>query len=330
MPDPDLGLTLVNRRWAALSAVALLAAGCSTATGPSTAPSTTASVPTALSRAETIGWARGIDPCALIVPDRLASLGTVTAIGTSSNSTSCEALVDDGTTRGIDVSWSIAFTPFDFLTSKRGALEEIDGVKARRMDAASALAPELRDQLVESACSYDVAFENDIAVRMRLSMERGHDACATVELLARAVVATWPDQPAQGSSPETTVTVLTDASPCGVVPDLQKARKVTFDWKDQSLTSCFFTVDGAEILLTFAYEEPEHVTAGADATKFGNYDGFRKTHEGTTFAAAIVGDGFDGVDAGRVSRLVPVVDVNGDSAALVSDVMTAVLNQLPH
>ncbi|WP_157849026.1 DUF3558 family protein [Mycolicibacterium setense] len=319
----------MNRGWAALSAVTLLAAGCSTATAPSTAPSTTTSVPTALSREKTIAWARGIDPCALISPDRLASLGTVKAIGTSSNSTSCEALVDDDTQHGIDISWSIAFTATDFLTSSVGALEEIDGRKVRRADPASAFAPDVRDQLVESACNYDVAFENDIAVRMRVSMERGHDACATAEPLARAVVSTWPEQPRQGSSPNTTVTVLTDALPCSVVAELQKSRNVTFDWKDQSLTSCFFTVDGTEILVTFAYEARELVTAGGAPMKFGEYDGYRKAHEGTTFAGAIVGDGFDGVDAGRVSRLVPSVDVNGDDAAVVFDVTTAVLNQLP-
>lgn len=319
----------MNRGWAALSAVTLLAAGCSTATGPTAAPSTTTSVPAALSREKAIAWARGIDPCALIGPDRLASLGTVKAVGTSSNSTSCEALVDDGTPRGIDVSWSIAFSPNDFLTSSVGTLEDIDGRKARRADPASAFAPDMRNQLVESACTYDVAFENEIAVRMRVSMERDRDACATAEPLARAVISEWPDQPRQGSSPNTTVTVLTDASPCAVVPELQKFRKVAFDWKDQSLTSCFFTVDGVDILLTFAYQARELVSTGADPTKFANYDGYRKVHEETTFAGAIVGDEIDGVDAGRVGRLVPVVEINGDNTPIVSDVMAATLKQLP-
>lgn len=316
------------------SAVVMLVASCSTTTSttpatPSSPPPTSGPTPRPLSRAETITWARGIDPCALIEPSHLEALGTVKAFGTSANSTSCEAVVDDGTSRGIDVSWSIAFAPFDFLTSSLGALEEIDGVKARRIDAASTLTPEVRAQLVESTCSYDVAFENDIAVRMQVSMERDRDACATADPLARAVISTWPEHPTQGSSPHTTVTALTDAAPCAVVPTLQQSRKVSFDWKDQSLTSCFFTVDGTELLVTFDYRPPEQLTFEAEPTKFGNHDGYRKVHEGTTFTDAIVGDGFDGVDAGHPSRLVPIVAVNGDDATVVSDVTTAVVNQLP-
>ncbi|MGV0815654.1 DUF3558 family protein [Mycolicibacterium boenickei] len=319
----------MNRGWAALSAATLLAAGCSTATGPSTAPSTTSSVPTGLSRAEAITWARGIDPCALIEPSQLEALGTVSAVGTSANSTSCEARVDDGTERGIVVGWSTAFTPFDFLTSALGTLEEIDGRKARRIDAASTLAPAVRDQLVESDCSYDMAFENDIAVRMNVSMERDRNACATAEPLARAVISAWPEQPPQGTSPDTTVTVLTDASPCAVVPELQKSRKVTFDWKDQSLTTCFFTVDGADVLVGFDYRARELVTMDTEPTTFGDHAGYRETVQETTFARAIVGDEFGGVDSGRQRQLLPLVEVNGDDAAVVSDVMTSVLKQLP-
>lgn len=316
------------------SAVAILAASCSTTTStttetPSSPSSAAAPAPQTLPRARAITWARGIDPCALIEPSHLEALGTVKAFGTSANSTSCEAAVDDGTTHGIDVSWSVAFVPFDFLTSSLGSLEEIDGVKARRIDTASTLAPEVRTQLVESACSYDVAFENDIAVRMRVSMERDRDACATANPLARAAISTWPEHPTQGSSPHTSVTALTDAAPCAVVPALQESQKVSFDWKDQSLTSCFFTVDATEVLVTFDYRSRESVAADAEPTKFGDHDGYRKVHEGTTFAAAVVGADFDGVDAGRPSRLVPVVAVDGDDAAVVSDVTTTVVNQLP-
>ncbi|WKG05843.1 DUF3558 family protein [Mycolicibacterium sp. HK-90] len=307
----------------------LLAAGCSTATAPPTTPPRTTPVPMTLSRAEAITWARGIDPCALIAPDQLAALGTVNAVGTSSNSTSCAAHVDDGTDRGVDVNWAIAFVPNDFQTAPVGSLEQIDGRQVRRTDVASAFEPSVRDQLVESACTFDVAFENEIAVRMRVSTARDRDACAAGDPLARAVISAWPGQPRQGSSPDTTVTVVTDAAPCAVVPELQKSRQVTFDWKDQSLTSCFFTVDGTEILLTFDHQRPELVAGGADRTKFGQHSGYRKVHDETTFAGAIVGDEFDGVVSGRVTRVVPAVDVNGDDSAVVSDVMTAVLNQLP-
>nr|WP_066896685.1 DUF3558 family protein [Mycolicibacterium houstonense] len=264
------------------SAVAVLAASCSTTTSTTeaTPPSTSTPAPQALSRAEAITWARGIDPCALIARDRLAALGTVNAVGTSASSTSCAAHVDDGTERGITVDWAIAFVPTDFQTSSAGTLENIDGRQVRRTDVAAAFDPAVREQMVESACTYDVAFENEIAVRMRLSMERDRDACAA-------------------------------------------------DWKDQSLTSCFFTVDGTEILLTFDHQRTELVSTGADPTKFGKHSGYRKAYDGTTFAGAIIGEEFDGVFAGRVSRLVPAVDVNGDDSAVVSDVMTAVLNQLP-
>ncbi|MGV0742284.1 DUF3558 family protein [Mycolicibacterium sp. XJ870] len=317
------------RRTCAISAVILLAVGCSTATDTSTTPSKTAAAPAALAPAEAITWARGIDPCALIDRQTFESFGTVSAIGTSSNSTSCEARVDDGTERGIAVSWSIALAPNDFLTSTLGTIVDIDGVKARRTDAASTLAPEVRDQLVESACNYDIAFENGIAVRMRVSMERDRNACATGESLVRAVISEWPEHPEQGSSPNTTVTVLTDASPCAVVPTLQQPREVVFDWKGQSLTSCSFTVDGTEVLVSFDYRARELVTTGANPATFGDHAGYSEVFQGTTFARATVGEEFDGVEAGRQSRLVPVVEVNGEDTAVVFDVMASVLNQIP-
>ncbi len=314
----------------ALTAVSL-GTGCTTtepaartASAPAPAPA-----PKNLSRQDTIIWASGIDPCALIERDKLTALGSISAFGTASSPASCAAHMDDGTDRGVDVRWSIALTPSDFLTTPMGTLKEIEGIQIRQIDSASAVPPEVRGQLVESGCSIDIPFENGIAVRMSVSMARDHNACSTGEGLARAVVAKWPSQPAQGSSPNTAVTVLTQAAPCAVVPELQKTQLVKLDWKDQSLGGCFFNVNGSDVLLLFDYRTREHVTINAQATTFGGRPGYTSTDRGTTFATAIVGNEFTGVEAGRETRLVPVVEMNGDNAAVVSDVMASVLNQLP-
>jgi len=237
--------------------------------------------------------------------------------------------MDDGTDRGIDVDWSIAFTPTDFLTTPLGTLTEIDGTRIRQIDSASALPPEARGQLVESGCSIDLPFENDIAVRMSVSMARDRNACTSGEPLVRAVLSKWPSQPAQGSAPNTTVTVLTRAAPCAVVPEVQKDPGVVFDWKDQSLSSCFFKLGSTDLLVSFDYRTREHATINAQATTFGGRPGYTSTDRGTTFATAIVGDEFTGVGTGRETRLVPVVEVTGDNPAAASDVMASVLKQLP-
>lgn len=324
-----------NRKWANRIGVALVASslmtGCTTTEPtPSADPtSSTAPMPKNLNRQEAITWARGIDPCALIDRDKLAALGTISAIGTASSPTSCAAHMNDGTDRGVDVDWSIAFTPTDFLTTALGTLTEINGTRIRQIDSASALPPATRGQLVESRCSFDVPFDNDIAVRMSVSMARDRNACTSGEPLVRAVLSKWPSQPAQGSSPNTTVTALTRALPCAVVPELQKVPGVVFDWKDQSLDSCFFKRGGTELLVSFNYRTRELATVNAQPTAFGGHPGYTATDRGTTTATAIVGDEFSGVGAGHERRLVPVVEVSGDNPAAVSDAMASVLAQLP-
>lgn len=325
-----------NRNWVTGVGVTVVASslmtGCNSTTEPtpSAAPtSATKPMPKNLTRQDAIAWARGIDPCALIDRDKLAALGTIRAFGTASSPTSCAAHMDDGSDRGVDVDWAIAFTPTDFLTTPLGTLTEIDGARIRQIDSASALPPATRGQLVESRCNFDVPFENDIAVRMSVSMARDRKACTSGEALVRAVLSKWPSQPAQGSSPNTTVTALTRTAPCAVVPELQKVPGLVFDWKDQTLDSCFFKRGGMDLLVSFNYRTRELATVNAQPTVFGGHPGYTATDRGTTTATAIVGDEFSGVGAGRERRLVPVVEVSGDNPAAVSDVMAAVLAQLP-
>lgn len=306
-----------------LTALTLLVGGCSTTDSatPSAAPAAD------LPRPDAITWARGIDPCALLDTATFESYGPVDAFGTSSNSTSCEAHADDGASRGLRVSWSIADLPTDFHTAELGSLVDVDGVRVRQVDAASAMTPDLRDQLVESSCGHDIPFENSIAVRMSVSMDPDHDACEVGEALTRKVIDEWPKHPKQGSSPNTTVTVLTAAFPCAVVPVLQESRNVGFDWDDQSLNSCFFTVDGTGVLVSFDHRPDALASPDATPTRFGDRDGFVDQVAAT--ALAVVGTEFDGVVAGSKTRLVPAVEVSGDDSAVNAAVMTAALSQLP-
>jgi hypothetical protein len=307
-----------------LAAVAFLVGSCSSTSTTEREPS-----PPDLTRAEAITWARDIDPCALIDRDELESLGTVTATGTSGLSTDCEAVVDDGTDHGIGISWAVSFTPDDFHTAPFGAIENIDGVEARRIDSAEEQPAHQHEELVESRCNYDVPFENSIAVRMSVSMARDRDACTVGEQLVRNVISNWPEHPRQGSSPDTAVTVLTTAAPCAAVPELQQSHTVVFDWRNQSLNTCFLTIDGIDALVSFDYRELEQVTLDAEPAKFGDREGYSEVYGGTTFARAVVGGEFDGALATRERRLVPVVEVNGDNTAAVFAVTTAVLDRLP-
>lgn len=318
------------RRFGVLAAAMVLAVACGTTTSvPSSAPTPAATgTPPVLSRAESIAWARGIDPCALLGRDKLAPLGKASAYGTSSSSTTCAARVDDGTPRGIDIRWSIALTPTDFPTSPSGSIEEIGGIRVRQTDPAAALPPEVRAQLVESACGLDIALENAIAVRMSVSMHRDRNACATGRQLVPAVLSAWSAHPRQGSSPSTTVTVLTAVSPCAVVPELQKSRPVEFDWNDQSLNTCFFKLGGNGVLVSFDYRTQDQMSLG-DPVTFGGHTGYREVAGSTTFDRVVVGDEFPGVDAGREARLLPIVEVSGDDAGAVSVAMAATLRRLP-
>lgn len=321
------------RRVGVVAAAVVLAAGCDAATGSqrntaagSTSPSPTK--PGAMSRADSIAWARTLDPCALVDRDRLALLGAVNAYGTSLSSTTCAAHADDGTERGVDLWWSIAFLPTDFATSALGAIGVIDGVKVRTIDPARALPAESRGQLVESACSLDLAVDDAIAVRMSISMQRDRDACARGQQLVPTALSQWREGRKQGSSAATAVTVLTTASPCAVVPELQKSRAVTFEWNDQSLDTCFFKLDGDEVLVTMGYRARAQAAVGEPQT-FDGHDGYQEVSATGTSDRAIVGAEFAGVDVGRTTRLVPLVEVSADNPVVASDVLAAVLKQLP-
>jgi len=290
---------------AALAALALLV-GCSTDKSPATTHRSTDSS-AELTRAETIAWARAIDPCALLDRDLLGKLGSDVTVGTSGRSTDCSASVETGSGTTLTVNLAIAFLPNDFRTSSLGEFITLDGVDALRINAVDTLPEGQRAQLVVGSCSYDLAFEHSIAVRMRVSAPRDQDACAPAEKIAKQVIATWPARPPQGTSPDTVVTALTAAEPCAVVPKLRQKHDVKFEWPEQSLNGCFLTLDGSEVLVSYDYR-PTALPPGE--------------HE------QIVGAEFTAMVAGRKGPVVPVIDVSTESASAATEVLTAAAQTL--
>ncbi len=255
-----------------------------------------------MTRGEAVAWAQAIDPCALLDRGMLEGLGADVKIGTGSHSTECDASVSADSGKPLRVDLAIAFVPNDFRTSPLGELVTLDGVEVRRIDAVDSVPADQRDQLVESSCSYDLAFDHSIAVRMRVSAPRSQDACAAGERIAKGVIATWPSHPAQETSPDTVATVLTGAQPCAVVPVLQASHDVTFDWSEQSLTSCFLTVDGSDVVVSYDYR-PTDLPPGE--------------HE------LVVGEEFTGMGTGEKIKVVPVIDVSTESLPIATEVMAA-------
>lgn len=298
------------------AAAALLVAGCSTS------PATTTDRPAELSREQAIALARGIDPCALVDRDALLSLGARTGIGTADQSTTCEATID-----ATSVRWSIILRPNDFYTSPQGSVEQFDGAAVRKADAAAALPAAQQYLLVKSSCTYTVALENSLAVRMSITADRDRNACEDGQPLINSVVTNWAKHPRQGTSPNTVVTVLTTATPCAAVEQLRQSHTVSFDWAKQDLNTCTFTVDGVDVQLGFDYSNP--TALAAQTARFGDHDGHIDTSQATTTAQVVVGNQFTGITNTKSSTLVPTVTVAGNHAPTVTQVMTAALGQIP-
>ncbi|WP_301123875.1 hypothetical protein [Mycolicibacterium fortuitum] len=306
------GICIVRAFALASILVVLLIAGCSTPSGDP-APH--------LTREAAIAWARGIDPCALVDRGALASLGPITTVGTSGRSTACEAALEDTA-----ASWSLILQSNEFHV---GSQVRIDGVTVRKVDAAELLPPLQRYMLIRRTCSYDVPFENSIAVRVQVTAPLEQDACGMGRPLVRSVLANWPKHPAQGSSPDTTLTPLTDALPCAAVPALKESHRVVMAVADQTLNTCVFTVEGAKVEIRFGYRDRDEAGSAARPATFGPHSGSVEVSDGGALARVEMGSAFTGVQAGP-RRLVPSVDVRGDDAATVSVVMAEAVGQIRH
>lgn len=288
----------------AAAGAALLVAGCSPAPGANRPPGQ-------MTREQTIAWARGIDPCALVDRKAMQSLGGRTGIATSDESTMCEATID-----ATSVRWSITFRPTDFDTSPAfGPVQQIDGAQVRKVKTSG------------TQCAYTVALESELAVTMSIVTDQDRNACNDGEPLIKNLVANWSKYPRQGSSPSTVVTALTNTTPCVFVDQMRTSHTVEFDWAQQELNTCTLRLDGVDVQLRFGHSDPAGLAA-AQPARFGEHDGFVDTAQATTTARAVVGDQFTGISRGKTTVLAPIITVSGNEAATVAAVMITALDQL--
>ncbi|MFE6862624.1 hypothetical protein [Nocardia sp. NPDC057668] len=288
-----------------------------------------AAAPPGDSRSETIGWARAVDPCALLDAGELRELGPEVTVGTSSMTTNCSAVVTGGPDQRIDVDVRIGFAP-QLETFKYGSMIEVQDRKVHRVDIRETVPAEQRDQLVQTECDYRIPLDGGLGVTVSVEMDRAADPCATGDKLIPGVIKQWNDHPAQGTSPATTVTVLSAlTSPCVGLEKLQATRKVEFDWQEQTLDSCYLTVDGASTLISLENRERDLITLDKQEVRLGDYVGYRSEHQGDTFIDVIVGEEFPGVWGNRSIRQLPIVGVMSNNPDVAQAVAENALAHLP-
>lgn len=288
-----------------------------------------AAAPPGDSRPETIGWAREVDPCALLDAGRLRTLGPEVILGTSSMTTNCSAVVTGGPDGRIDLDVRIGFAP-QVETFKYGNVVEIEDRQVHRVDIRETVPAAQRDQLVQTECDYRIPLDGGLGVTVSVEMDRAADPCATGDELVPGIIQRWNEHPAQGSSPATTVTVLSSLrSPCVGLDELRASRKVEFDWQEQTLDSCYLTVDGASTLISLENRERDLITLDKQEIRLGDYVGYRSEHQGDTFIDVIVGDEFPGVWGNRAITQLPIIGVMSNDPAVAQAVAENALARLP-
>lgn len=317
-------------RLLALVAAALLTAvACGDSSSAGSDPRTNASPPPGDSRSETITWAREVDPCALLDPAELREFGDKVLVGTSAMTSSCEAVIDGGPAKQIGLEVRIGFAP-QIDSVAQGSTLQIDGHSVHRIDVRDTVPQAQRGQLTQSECDYRIPVENGLGVSVSIKMERDGDPCGAGDKLMPSVLRQWFEHPEQGSSPATAVTALTALpTPCVGLVELQATHKVEFNWQEQTLDTCYLTVDGSSTLISLEYRERELITSGAQEIRIGERLAYQSENQGDTFIDAIVGDEFAGVWANRAVRELPFIGVMSHDPAVARAVAEVALSKLP-
>ncbi|MFI1459240.1 hypothetical protein [Nocardia carnea] len=198
-------------------------------------------------RMDLLRRARGVDPCALLPRESLGEYGEVLRVYNPGPS-ACTAEIASAKAGGrirldleVAVRWAGVPEPEEKPSRViEGARVTSDGDSVLETD-------EGRSQ--DRRCSVAAVFPSLATLAVNTSSPAGTEACPIGEQVMTNALHEWINQPAQGSSPDTVLTLVNDIDPCATAT----ALGVTVSAAEQSMWSCIFTYNGHLVSLHYAY-----------------------------------------------------------------------------
>ncbi|WP_175647944.1 peptidase [Nocardia donostiensis] len=259
---------------------------------------------------------RQIDVCALLPRDTLDDLGLGDIRNVTVGLDSCQAdLGHAAAGEASTLTWHTTLLPA--LVPSRGTRKQLGDVNVL-------LVPD--SDTDPRACGATARFPAGAAFYLGLSAP-DHDPCAIADSLLPDMIERWRQSPAQGTSPDTVLTVLLGADPCAV-----RARLTgTADTDEHRLTQCLFRYRDETVTVGYEYRVPDQVRARSTEEKIDNRTVFRSTSlydRSIPIYSAVVGPELP-LDSTAFGPRVPVVEVSSATDDVARQVMSEVLALFP-
>jgi hypothetical protein len=293
-----------NATRVAVLASALLTAAC---TGKTSPPAASPTQPPSQDRTEVLRAVRNIDTCALYGGAQSVAGRAMTVLGPTSV-LSCDARIGD-TGDKVDVSLGLNVGPATPAKEESWVKHQtIDGVDVSSTSLFDAPNAPPKDQVVSASCNFTARYPDASTVMVMVSAPPKIDACPIGEEVIRTAITTFKERPQRGQS-EFPSTVLTGADPCAAIKRLQPAHRIDWNVPDTAVSTCTFSVDGAELTTSFDYRDPEQLA----------YDGAQPSVDGHRFVGdlqsgifeVVVGNEFQVADK-TLQPVVSIVDLAPD------------------
>lgn len=262
-------------------------------------------------RMELLRRVRGIDPCALLPREALAESGEVRRVynlGPSACSAEVASAMSGGTIR-FDLEIAVRWAGVPEPDEKPGQV--LEGARVTSAGSPVLDAGDGRGQ--DRRCSVTAVFPSQATLAVNISSPADIEACPIGEQVMPAALRAWNDQPAQGISPDTVLTVVNNIDPCATAT----ALGATVSAAEQTLWSCTFTHNGHLVSLHYAYAQ-KLATAQPPAFGVGPYQVYRAevADSGRTFFNSTIGPPMETAEpANPLGPRLPEITAIGDAAS---------------
>lgn len=279
-------------------------------------------------RWELLALARDVDACDLLPPEA----GIVLRSGRVALD-ACRFVLRSPTDTADPAEFELILSAFvgppgQLPEQEEALVREEDGVTIVEL-ADTASSPGIPvEQLTERNCTLSAWFPSSAALMAMATTPVGTDPCERGNAILTGALARFRAEPV-GTPPERDVpTVLDGADPCRVLSVLG----VTAPADDQRAHRCLFGYRGDEIEVDYGFENQDWALRGIPRYEVRG----RAVHHDEdpddefVFACALVGSAIDpAAEPGLLGPKRPAVTVTGRDAAVVDEVMRAVLELLP-
>ncbi|MEE6169197.1 MULTISPECIES: hypothetical protein [unclassified Mycolicibacterium] len=288
----------------AVVASVLLTTAC---TGETATPAASPTHPAGTDRQDVLRSVRGVDTCALYGGEQSVAGQSLTVLGPTSV-LGCDARIGEPGDK-VDVSLGLNVGPATPAKEDSWVKHRtIDGVDVSSTSSLDAPNAPPKDQVVSWSCNFVARYPDATAIMVTVTAPPKIDACPIGEELVRTAIREFAGRPQRGGSDFPT-TVLTGADPCASIKRLQPAHRIDWNVPDSGVSTCTFSVDGAELTTSFDYRDPAQLV----------YDGAQPAIDGHRFVGdiqsgifeVVVGDEFQ-VAGKTLQPVVSIVDLAPD------------------